>query len=92
MEVALSVSSVFRSQNSGNMEAWTWRGRHVDMETWRHGDMETWRHGDMETWRHGDMKTRRHGDGDIDMETWNQTSRHGNMETCRKWRKGKIVK
>ncbi len=76
-KLPLSVSSVFRMRNSGNMETWT--RRHGDMETWRHGYrvMETWRHrhGDMEKWRNRDME--KHGD----MKTWTKRNGQGDMET-----------
>ncbi len=75
-KLPFSISSVFRLQNSGNMETWTWRHRDGDTETWRHrhGDME---HGEMETWRHGDVETWRHGD----MEPWIWIYLHGDKET-----------
>jgi hypothetical protein len=51
-----SISSVFRLQDSGNMETWAWRHGHGDMETWRHGGMEM---------EHEDMVTSRRGHRDI---------------------------
>jgi hypothetical protein len=64
-KLLFSVSFIFRSQNSGNVETWTWR--HGE------GNMETWKHGNMETWKRGDVKTQRHGHGDIKWKMGNRS-------------------